>query len=151
MNNEIGELESIEATLEQTTYFENATIDPYKIKIKSIYSNGQSFDITWHIPEGYNPDGENNGGNLNSRSISPTNITAVNKNNKKQSLQIYIPPTSTEGNYKIHESGIINNGISNTTSYRYNFYQSDIPYFKNNFQTRIAFSDIEVNDAFKNG
>ena len=101
MNNEIGELESIEATLEETTYFENATIDPYKIKIKSIYSNGQSFDITWHIPEGYDPDGENNDGNLNSRSISPTNITAVNKNNKKQSLQIYIPPTSTAGNYKI--------------------------------------------------
>jgi hypothetical protein len=58
---------------------------------------------------------------------------------------------STEGNYKIPESGIINNGISNTTSYRYNFSQSDIPYFKNNFQTRIAFSDIAVNDAFKNG
>ena len=58
---------------------------------------------------------------------------------------------STEGNYKIPESGIINTGISNTVSQRYNFSQSDIPYIKNTFQTRIAFSDIAVNDAFKNG
>lgn len=58
---------------------------------------------------------------------------------------------STEGNYKIPESGIINTGISNTVSQRYNFTQSDVPYIKNSFQTRIAFSDISVNDAFKNG
>lgn len=58
---------------------------------------------------------------------------------------------STEGNYKIPEAAVINNGISNTTSQRYNFSQSDVPYFKNSFQTRIAFSDLAVNDAFKNG
>lgn len=58
---------------------------------------------------------------------------------------------STEGNYKIPESGIINSGISSTVSSRYNFTQSEVPYIKNNFQTRIAFSDIAVNDAFKNG
>ena len=58
---------------------------------------------------------------------------------------------STDGNYKIPESTIINNGISNTLSQRYNFTQLELPYYKDTFQTRIAFSDLTVSDAFKNG
>ena len=58
---------------------------------------------------------------------------------------------STEGNYKIPESFMSNAGLSSTTSDKYNFLQPEVPYIKNNFDTRIAYSDIAVNDAFKNG
>lgn len=58
---------------------------------------------------------------------------------------------SVSGNYKIPESFMQNAGLSSTTSDRYNFLQPDVPYIKNNFDTRIAYSDIAVNDAFKNG
>lgn len=58
---------------------------------------------------------------------------------------------STDGNYKIPEASIINTGVSNTLSSRYNFTQDNIPYIKNVFQTRIAFSDVSITDAFRNG
>lgn len=58
---------------------------------------------------------------------------------------------SVLGNYKIPESFMINAGLSSTTSDRYYYLQPDVPYIKNNFDTRIAYSDIAVNDAFKNG
>lgn len=58
---------------------------------------------------------------------------------------------SVDGNYKIPESSVINTGISSQTSQRVNFAQPDVPYLKNSFQTRIAYSDVSVTDAFKNG
>lgn len=58
---------------------------------------------------------------------------------------------SVLGNYKIPESFMSNAGLSSTTSDRYYYLQPDVPYIKNNFDTRIAYSDIAVNDAFKNG
>lgn len=58
---------------------------------------------------------------------------------------------STEGNTKIPESFVINTGESSTTSDKYNFILPDVPYIKNEFGTRIVYSDVAVNDAFKNG
>lgn len=58
---------------------------------------------------------------------------------------------SVDGSSKLPESGIINRGLSSTTSDRYNFAQPDIPAIKNNFMTEITYSDIAVNDAFQNG
>lgn len=58
---------------------------------------------------------------------------------------------SINGESKIPESTIINGGISSTTSDRYNYILPDVPYIKNNYQTRIIYSDIAVNDAFRNG
>lgn len=58
---------------------------------------------------------------------------------------------SVDGNYKIPEASIINTGISSQTSARTNFTQPEVPYLKNSYQTRIAYSDIAVTDAFKNG
>lgn len=58
---------------------------------------------------------------------------------------------SVDGNYKIPESSVINTGISAQNSQRVNFAQDAVPYIKNNFQTRIAYSDIAITDAYKNG
>lgn len=58
---------------------------------------------------------------------------------------------TTEGCYKIPESQIYNKGFSKSLSERWNFELPDVPYIKNWFGTRIMYSDIHVNDAYKNG
>lgn len=58
---------------------------------------------------------------------------------------------STTGESKIPESFVINGGNSSTTSDKYNFEQPKVPAIKNIFNTRIMYSDLNVNDAFKNG
>ena len=58
---------------------------------------------------------------------------------------------TTTGESKIPESFIVNGGINSTTSDKYNFEQLKVPAIKNTFNTRVMYSDINVNDAFKNG
>lgn len=58
---------------------------------------------------------------------------------------------NTDGSFKIPESTIHNSGISANVGERWNYPVPDVPYLKNQFQTRILYSDIHVNDAFKNG
>jgi hypothetical protein len=60
-------------------------------------------------------------------------------------------PIRTDGNYKIPESSAYNQGFSATTGEKTNFLQPAIPYIKNCFQTRVAYSDVGQTDAFKNG
>lgn len=58
---------------------------------------------------------------------------------------------STGGESKIPESGVINGGFGSTTSDMYYFIMPNVPAIKNDFNTRILYSDININDAFKNG
>lgn len=58
---------------------------------------------------------------------------------------------SWTGESKIPESSLYNSGQANTLSYRYNYVMPNVPYLKNEFDNRILYSDIFVNDAFKNG
>ena len=58
---------------------------------------------------------------------------------------------SIDGCYKIPESNVLNGGYGSTLGERWNFTLSEAPYYKNIFQTRIYYSDIAINDAFKNG
>lgn len=60
-------------------------------------------------------------------------------------------PRDTEGNFKIPESSVCNVGFKKSVSDRYHFTLPDSPYIKNWFGTRIMYSDIHVNDAYKNG
>ena len=60
-------------------------------------------------------------------------------------------PLSAAGVYKIPEALCYNKGFEKSLSERYNFEQPDVPALKNDFTNRIAYSDINVNDAFKNG
>ena len=58
---------------------------------------------------------------------------------------------SVTGESKIPESFIINAGVSSTTSDKYYFEVPNVPAIKNKFHIRIMYSDINVNDSFKNG
>ena len=58
---------------------------------------------------------------------------------------------SVSGSYKIPEALCYNKGFSRTVSERYNFLVPDVPYLKDTYSTRILYSDIYINDSFKNG
>ena len=56
-----------------------------------------------------------------------------------------------EGTYKHPDSQVYNKGFSKSLSERFNMELPDVPYIKNWFETRIMYSDIHINDAYKNG
>jgi len=58
---------------------------------------------------------------------------------------------SIEGTAKLPDSNIINAANTITLSNKYNFIIPDVPYIKNKFSNRIQYSDISINDAFRNG
>ena len=58
---------------------------------------------------------------------------------------------SPTGESKIPESFITNGGLNSTTSDKYYFELPNVPAIKNKFHIRVMFSDINVNDSFKNG
>ena len=57
---------------------------------------------------------------------------------------------STTSESKIAESTIINKGYSETLPSKYYFINPDVPYIRDKFNNRIMFSEIHVNDSFKN-
>lgn len=88
--------------------------------------------------------------NLNIRTIDESNVDEVAMSGHGRAYFPY-EPMSTEGSYKIPESSIYNKGFSKSVGDRWNFELPDVPYIKNWFGTRIMYSDIHVNDAYKNG
>lgn len=56
-----------------------------------------------------------------------------------------------EGPYKTPEALCYNKGFDKSVSERWNYEVPDVPFIKNEFSNRIAYSDVAVNDAFKNG
>lgn len=52
---------------------------------------------------------------------------------------------------KLPESFIVNEGLNKSIGNRYNFEQALVPAIKDVFNTRILYSDISINDAYKNG
>ena len=56
-----------------------------------------------------------------------------------------------DGNQKIPDSDQYNKGFTKSVSEKYYFEVPDVPYIKQEFQNRIVFSDIHINDAYKNG
>lgn len=92
------------------------------------------------------------------RSSNNLNIRTLDTSNVDESIMVghprgYYPyiPMSTEGTYKHPESQMYNKGFTKSLSERWNFELPDIPHIKNWFGTRIMYSDIHVNDAYKNG
>ena len=55
------------------------------------------------------------------------------------------------GAQKIPDSDQYNKGFTKSVSEKYYFEVPDVPYIKQEFQNRIVFSDIHINDAYKNG
>lgn len=88
--------------------------------------------------------------NLNIRSLDPSYPEEEALTGHKRGYFPYYGIT-TEGSFKIPESNVYNAGLSANLGERWNQAVPDVPYIKNQFQTRIAYSDVHVNDAFKNG
>ena len=88
--------------------------------------------------------------NLSIRAVDDSNVDETALTGVNRSFYPNIP-LSTAGVYKIPEALCYNKGFQNSTSERLNFIEPDIPALKNDFTNRILYSDINVNDAFKNG
>ena len=58
---------------------------------------------------------------------------------------------SVTGESKIPESSIINSGDNVTLGNKFNFLMADVPYLKDIFATRIMYSNIFINDSYRNG
>ncbi len=88
--------------------------------------------------------------NLNIRTLDSSNVDEKQMTGHARGYYPYTP-MSTEGTFKIAESHIYNKGFSKSLSDRWNSLLPDVPYIKNWFGTRIMYSDIHINDAYKNG
>lgn len=88
--------------------------------------------------------------NLNIRTLDSSNVDEKQMTGHARGYFPYTP-MSVEGTYKIPESHIYNKGFSKSLSDRWNSLLPDVPYIKNWFGTRIMYSDIHINDAYKNG
>lgn len=88
--------------------------------------------------------------NLNIRSIdtSVTDETALTGH--PRGFYPYLP-MSNSGIYKVPEALCYNKGFEKSVSEKYNFEVPDVPWIKNEFSNRIAYSNIEIRDAFTNG
>ena len=88
--------------------------------------------------------------NLNIRTIDKSNVDeAIMCGNYRSFYPNYGQLAS--GSQKIPDSDQYNKGFSKSVSEKYYFEVPDVPYIKQEFQNRIVFSDIHVNDAYKNG
>ena len=88
--------------------------------------------------------------NLNIRTLDNSHVDEEAMSGHPRGYYPYFP-MSTEGTYKTPDSQIYNKGFSKSVSERWNFEIPDVPHIKNWFGTRIIYSDIHINDAFKNG
>ena len=58
---------------------------------------------------------------------------------------------SAAGEFKVPESTMLNYGYGSSSGQKIYYTLPDVPYIKNRFDNRILYSDIAVNDSFKNG
>lgn len=84
------------------------------------------------------------------RCIDPTYTSEYALSGRARSF-VPLTPRNLEGPAKIADSTVINVGYNSTTSDKEYFVTPDIPAIKNDFSNRIMYSEIHVNDAFKNG
>ena len=88
--------------------------------------------------------------NLNIRTMDDSDVDETAMTGQPRG---YYPvqPMSTEGVYKKQESQVYNKGFAKSVSDKWNFELPDVPYIKNWFGTRIMYSDVHINDGYKNG
>lgn len=88
--------------------------------------------------------------NLNVRSIDDSIVDETALTGHPRGFYPY-SPINGDGAYKTPEALCYNKGFEKSLSERYNYEVPDVPAIKNDFTNRISYSDINVNDAFKNG
>jgi len=87
--------------------------------------------------------------NLAYRAIDESHTSEVELTGKNRSF-FPLSAMSVRSESKIPDSTVVNVGYNSTTSDKSYFSTPDVPYLKNIFDNRIMFSDIHINDAFKN-
>ena len=88
--------------------------------------------------------------NLNIRTIDKSNVDEYLMCGNYRSFYPNYGQLAS-GSQKIPDSSQYNKGFSKSVSEKYYFEVPDVPYIKQEFQNRIVFSDIHINDAYKNG
>lgn len=88
--------------------------------------------------------------NLSIRSIDESNINEKGIFGRPRSWYPY-QQDLISGNNKIPESYLYNDGLRSTLNEKYYFNVPEVPYIKNIYQNRIIYSDISINDAYRNG
>lgn len=87
--------------------------------------------------------------NLNIRTVDGSDVAETAMVGHPKAYYPY-NDMSVEGTYKHADSQVYNKGFSKSISERFNMELPDVPYIKNWFKTRIMYSDIHINDAYKN-
>lgn len=88
--------------------------------------------------------------NLNIRTLDGSSVAECAMQGHDKGYFPYYP-MSVEGTFKHDESQIYNKGFTKSTGERWNASLPNVPHSKNWFGTRIMYSDIHINDAYKNG
>ena len=88
--------------------------------------------------------------NLNIRTIDKSHVDEYVMSGNHRSFYPHYGQLAL-GSQKIPDSDQYNKGFSKSVSEKYYFEVPDVPYIKQEFQNRIVFSDIHINDAYKNG
>ena len=88
--------------------------------------------------------------NLSLRSVDHSFASEEGITNKPRAF-FPLYSRNTSGENKVPESNVYNDGYTVTLSQKYNYEMPDIPAVKNVFVTRIMYSNIAINDAFRNG
>ena len=88
--------------------------------------------------------------NLSIRSIDESNINEKGIFGRPRAWYPY-QQDLISGNNKIPESYLYNDGLRSTLNEKYYFNVPEVPYIKNIYQNRIIYSDISINDAYRNG
>ena len=88
--------------------------------------------------------------NLNIRTIDKSNVDEYLMSGNYRSFYPNYSQMAL-GSQKIPDSSQYNKGFTKSVSEKYYFEVPDVPYIKQEFQNRIVFSDIHINDAYKNG
>lgn len=122
-------------------YNPEKTEDYEKINLGDVNAVQLGMWVTFRVRSSYN---------LNIRTLDSSNVDEKQMTGHARGYYPYMP-MSTEGTYKIPESEVYNKGFSKSVSERHNQLLPDVPYIKNWFGTRIMYSDIHINDAYKNG
>lgn len=87
--------------------------------------------------------------NLSIRSIDESNINEKGIFGRPRAWYPY-QQDLISGNNKIPESYLYNDGLRSTLNEKYYFNVPEVPYIKNIYQNRIIYSDISINDAYRN-
>ena len=88
--------------------------------------------------------------NLSLRSVDHSFASEEGMTNKPRAF-FPLYTRNASGENKVPESTVYNDGYTTTLSTKYNYEMPDVPAVKNVFVTRIMYSDIAINDAFRNG